>query len=105
MNTKMLLCAACVCLLPVIVMMPTNSHALDTAAAGIAVLDSETFVVTREFAGEIKLYMCSVKDGRIIIRDSTSIPYMTMEHRDLSRSSGNEVRSGGRDAPIIKCKV
>ncbi|GEM_PF-2675231 len=73
----------------------------DTRGGDITALDTHTFIVTREFAGEIKLYLCSVEDGRIFIKDSSSIPYMTMEHRDLSKPHGSEV-PGNTESPIIK---
>ena len=102
MNKKIFICAICVSLLLSGVFLPPGSYALDAGAADMVVLDSQTFVVSKEFAGEIKLYVCSVKDGRITIRDATSIPYMTIEHRDLFKSPARDTLPGDINSPIIK---
>lgn len=102
MLKKMIIYGISASLLLLIVIMPLCLHALDTGGKDIAVLDPQTFIVTKEFAGEIKLYLCTIQDGRILIRDSTSIPYMVMEHRDLRKPGNNEISAGnGNDEPPI----
>lgn len=102
MKKNSFICTICICVVFAITAMPSCVHAIDTTAEGIAVLDSHTFVVTKEFAGEIRLYVCSVKEGKIFIRDSASIPYMTMDHRDLNTLSGKETGAERKDPAIIR---
>ncbi len=82
--------------------MPLCSHALDAQGTGIAALDSSTFVVSREFAGEIRLYLCVIEDGRIIIKDSGAIPYMVLDHRALNTITPEKNPAKPPESPIIK---
>ena len=85
-----------------LIIIPIYSYALDTRGGEITALDAQTFVVTKEFAGEIRLYLCGVEEGRIFIKDSSSIPYMTMEQRDMSKSVDDKLPPGSNESPIIK---
>jgi hypothetical protein len=85
-----------------IICTPTYSCAFNNRGGDITALDAQTFIVTWEFAGEIRLYLCSVKDGRISIKDSGSIPYMTIEHRDLGKQGSKGIPPDNIESPIIK---
>ena len=102
MHKKLILYSIRMLFLILIIVIPRYSYAFDTGGGDIIALDTQNFIVTREFAGEIRLYLCSVEDGRIFIKDSGSIPYMTMEHRDLGKPAGREFVPGNYEAPIIK---
>jgi len=91
-----------VLLVCLIICTPTYSCAFNNRGGDITALDAQTFIVTWEFAGEIRLYLCSVKDGRISIEDSSSIPYMTIEHRDLGKPAGSGIPPDKIESPIIK---
>jgi hypothetical protein len=102
MHTKIILFGICFALMFFPVVIPLDSYAIDSPGGDIAALDTHSFIVSKEFAGEIKLYLCSVQDGRIFIKDSTSIPYMTLEHRELDNAAGDEETPNKEESPIIK---
>jgi len=89
-------------LLFLLALVPACLCAADSQGGDIAALDRQTFIVKKEFAGEIKLYLCMVEDNKILIRDSASIPYMVMEHSDLSGKTDSENPLSTEKSPIIK---
>ena len=102
MHKKLILSSVRMLFLVLIIVIPRYLYAFDPGDGDIIALDKQTFIVTREFAGEIRLYLCSVEDGRIFIKDSGSIPYMTMDHRNLGKPAGREILPGNNESPIIK---
>jgi hypothetical protein len=102
MHEKINFICICLALMFLPVAMPIDSYATDSPGGNIAALDTQSFIVLKEFAGEIKLYLCTIHNGRIFIKDSSSIPYMTMEHRDLDNFTGKEEPQKKEESPIIK---
>lgn len=102
MHEKINLFCLCLALMFLPAAIPINSYAIDTNEGDIAALDTQSFIVLKEFAGEIQLYLCTIQNSRILVKDSTSIPYMTMELRDLDNTADMENPQKKEKSPIIK---
>lgn len=79
-----------------------QSHAFDVPQENLVALDSTTFIVSKEFSTRIQLYLCKVRDNKIHIVDSCCLPYMTMDHRDLSETPNDQNTGKSVEPPIIK---
>lgn len=81
----------------------TLAQAYDASQVTIESLDAKTFVITKEFASEIKIYLCHLEDSKVVVDDACSIPYMTLEHRNLfEKQLGGVSPTSTEQTPIIK---
>ena len=86
-----------------VLMAATLAQAYDASPVTIESLDAKTFVITKEFAAEIKIYVCHIEDGKVVVDDACSIPYMTLEHRNLlDKQKGGVTPTSKEQTPIIK---
>ncbi|RLB00376.1 MAG: hypothetical protein DRG37_02665 [Deltaproteobacteria bacterium] len=87
----------------VMYLLPSTSLAFDGTAPQVTRLDAKTFVIAKEWASEIRVFLLKVEDNnKMVLIDSCSIDYMTLKPRHAASTLSPKKDGSLETTPIIK---